>query len=109
MKTVELKNKDKQDLIKKVSKLYLSKKENNLFGKILVKGIKDWNDNDIEFLTSLYDLHYYPILSAGGMDIYPWAQTEEIRRETEAKKEKAIIRLTKEPYSLWFKNSRNYK
>jgi hypothetical protein len=72
-------------------------------------GIKDWNETDIEFLTLLYDLHYYPTLYVGGMDIYPSKQTEDIRRETEAKKEKAIIRLTKEPYSLWFKNSRNYK
>jgi hypothetical protein len=60
-------------------------------------------------LTLLYDLHYSPTLSIGGFDIYPWEQTEEIRRETETKNEKAIIRLTKEPYSLWLKNLRNYK
>lgn len=37
MKTVELKNKDKIDLFKKVAKLNLSKKENNLFERIRLK------------------------------------------------------------------------
>ena len=108
MKPTEFKKKDKLDLIKRVSDLYLTKKEENLFQKILEKGIKDWNENDIEFLMLLYDLHHIPILSVGGLDIYPYAQTEEISRESDAKREAAKIKLTDEPYSLWFKNARNY-
>jgi hypothetical protein len=102
-------SKEKTDLIKKVSGLCLSKKENNLFQKILEKGSRNWNENDIEFLTLLYDIHYHPILSLGGMDIYPLEQTVQIKRETKVKREKAAIRLTEEPYALWFKNLRYYK
>jgi len=109
MKTSIITTKEKTELIKKVSRLFLSKKENNLFQKILEKGSKNWNDNDIEFLMLLYDEHYYPILSMGGMDIYPWEQTEEIKREADAKRENAFKRLSEEPYSLWFKDVRHYK
>jgi hypothetical protein len=107
MKTYKSKDKDKTDLIQRVSKLSLSKKEDKLIQKILVKGLKNWNDNDIEFLTLLYDLHYYPILSIGGIDISN--RPDEIRREAEVKRENAIKRLIEEPYSLWFKDVRNYK
>lgn len=102
-------NKEKRVLIKKMSGLWLSKKENNLFQKILEKGFGDWNENDVEFLTLLCDIHYNPILSFGGMDIYPWGQTVQIQRETKVKRESASKRLTEEPYALWFKNLRNYK
>jgi hypothetical protein len=102
-------SKEKAELIKNVSKLSLSGKENKLFQKVIEKGSKNWNDNDIEFLTFLYDLHYNPILSIGGVDIYPWEQTVQIQRETKARREKAAERLTEEPYALWFKNLRYYK
>jgi hypothetical protein len=101
--------KEKTDLIKKVSRLCLSKKENILFNKILEKGSRNWNDNDQEFLMLLYDLHNHPILSMCGMDIYPWEQAEQIKKEVDNKREKAAIRLTEEPYALWFKNLRYYK
>jgi hypothetical protein len=102
-------DKEKTDLIKKLSRLCLSKKESNLFQKILEKGQRNWDKNDVEFLTLLYDIHYHPTLSIGGMDIYPWEQTVQIQRETKARREKAAERLTEEPYALWFKNLRYYK
>ena len=108
MKTIEFKKKDKLDLIRRVSVMNLTKKENILFQKILEKGINEWNENDIPFLMLLYDLHHIPTLSVGGLDIYPYAQTEEIRRESNAKREIAKIKLTEEPFSLWIKNARNY-
>lgn len=101
--------KDITDLIRKLSGLCLSKKENNLFQKILEKGSKNWNNNDQEFLMLLYDLHHHPVLSIGGLDIYPWEQTLQIQRETKVKRESASKRLTEEPYALWFKNLRYYK
>lgn len=102
-------NEEKTELIRSVSRLCLSKKENNLFQKILEKGVRNWNDNDVEFLTLLYDLYYYPTLNAFGVEIYPHEQTVQIQRETKAKREKAAERLTEEPYALWFKNLRYYK
>ncbi len=105
----EMNSKEKTELIKKVSGLSLYSKENKLFQKILEKGMKNWNDNDIEFLRLLYDIHHYPTLSAGGIDIYPWEQTEQIRRETKTRQENALKRLSEEPYSLWLKNLRNFK
>jgi len=108
MVTIEISNKEKTDLIKKVTRLCLSKKEERLFQKIQEMGFKDWNDYDIEFLNLLYDLHYHPVLSIGGIDIYPYAQELQIRKETEEKKANAIKRLAEVPYSLWFKDVRNY-
>lgn len=102
-------SKIKTDLIMKLSKLCLSKKENILFHKIVEKGTKNLNDNDLEFLRLLYDLHYHPVFSAGGMDIYPWEQAELLKKEVDNKREKAAARLKEEPYSLWFKNSKHYK
>ncbi len=99
---------EKADLIKKVSRLYLSKKEERLFQKIQEKGFKEWNDHDIEFLNSLYDLHYHPVLSIGGMDIYPYEQEIQIKKETDEKRVNANKRLAEEPFSLWFKDVRNY-
>lgn len=101
--------KDTTDLVKKVSKLCLSKKENSLFQKILEKGYRNWNEYDQEFLSLLYELHHHPVLSIGGIDIYPWEQAENIKREVESKREKAFVRLTEEPFSLWIKNLRYYK
>ena len=109
MVTIEISNKEKTDLIKKVTRLCLSKKEERLFQKIQEMGFKDWNDYDIEFLNLLYDLHYHPVLSIGGCDIYPYNQEIQIIKETEEKRTNAIKRLAEEPYSLWFKNLRNYK
>ena len=109
MNTNSISNTEKADLFKKVSKLMLSKKEEKLLQKIQEKGFKDWNDYDIEFLNLMYDLHYHPVLSIGGCDIYPYNQEIQIRKETEEKKAHAIKRLDDEPYSLWFKNIRNYK
>ena len=57
----------------------------------------------------LYDIHFHPILGAFGVEIFPHEQTEQIRREAEAKRAKAVKRLNEEPYSLWFKNVRHYK
>lgn len=108
MKTKEISSKDKADLIKKVSKLMLSKKEEKLLQKIQEKGFKDWNDYDIEFLNLLYDLHYHPVLSIGGMDIYPYDQEIQIKKELEEKRVNAIKGLAEEPFSLWFKDVRNY-
>jgi len=99
---------EKADLIKKVSRLYLSKKEERLFQKIQEKGFKEWNDHDIEFLNLLYDLHHLPVLSIGGCDLYSYAQEIQIRKESEDKRANAMIRLEQEPYSLWFKDVRNY-
>lgn len=99
----------KTDVIKNVSGLSLSKKENNLFQKILEKGLKKWNDNDVEFLTLLYDIHLHPVLHLGGMDIYPHEQEIKIKNENRIRQENAFKRLSEEPYSLWFKNARNYK
>lgn len=109
IKTIGNSTKEKSDIIKKVSGLNLSKKEDKLFQKILEKGTKHWSDNDMEFLLILYDIHYFPILNFGGMCIVPWEQKEEIRKETERKQENALKRLADEPYSLWLKNVRNYK
>ena len=109
MNTNKISNKEKVELIKKVCRLMLSKKEENLFQKIQEKGFKDWNDYDIEFLNLLYDLHYHPVLSIGGISIYPYDQEVQIEKELEEKKANAIKRLDEEPYSLWFKNLRNYK
>ncbi len=109
MKTKEISSKDKSDLIKKVSKLMLSKKEEKLLQKIQEKGFKDWNDYDIEFLNLLSDLHYHPVLSIGGMDIYPYDQEIQIKKELEEKRVNAINRLAEEPFSLWFRDVRNYK
>ena len=108
---VRINTKEKTELIKKVSNLdiRLSKKEKKLFQKVLEKGLKNWNDFDVEFLTLLYDLHYYPTLRVFGVEIYPHEQTEQIEREIRAKQENAFKRLTEEPYSLWFKNVRHYK
>ena len=109
MNTNKISNKEKVELIKKVSKLMLSKKEEKLLQKIQENGFQDWNDYDIEFLNLLYDLHYHPVLSIGGCDIYPYNQEIQIIKETEEKRTNAIKRLAEEPYSLWFKNLRNYK
>ena len=102
-------DKEKTDLVKKVSKMCLSRKEQKLFEKVLEKGFKAWNEFDTEFLMLLYDIHYYPCLSAGGIDIIPFNQQDDIKREIEAKKGNALKRLTEDPYALWFKNARNYK
>ncbi|HQF37287.1 MAG TPA: hypothetical protein PLL26_06660 [Candidatus Dojkabacteria bacterium] len=111
MKTIELSNKERADLVKKVSSLdfQLSKKEKNLFQKILEKGIKNWSENDIEFISLLYDLHYSIPLGVCGCSIYPYEQEEQIIREEKAKKEFAVNRLNEEPYSLWFQNIRKYR
>jgi len=109
MNSIGIITKEKTELIKKVSKLSLSAKENKLFQKILGKGIKKWNNKDVEFLTLLYDMHHYPVLSMGVIDIYPYEQHDQIQREAKAKRENAIKRLTEEPYSLWFKDARHYK
>jgi hypothetical protein len=101
--------KERTELIKKVSRLTLSAKEYRLFQKVLEKGFKNWNDNDIDLLRLLYDLHYYPTLCAFGVDLYPYEQTEQIRREIEEKRAIASKRLKEEPYSMWFKDARNYK
>lgn len=103
-------NKERADLIKKVSNLdlRLSKKEKNLFQKILEKGIKNWSESDIKFLSLLYDLHYSIPLGAFGFSIYPYEQEEQIRREEQEKKEFAMKRLNEEPYSSWFQNIRKY-
>ena len=111
MKTTELSKNEKADLVKRVSDLdyWLSKKEKNLFQKILEKGIKNWSENDIEFLSLLYNLYYSIPLEACGLSIYPYEQELQIKREEKEKKEFAMNRLNEEPYSLWFKNVRNYK
>lgn len=111
MKTTEFSSKERADLVKKVSNLdfRLSKKEKNLFQKILEKGIKNWSENDIEFLSLLHDLHYSIPLGACGLSIYPYEQELQIEREEKEKKDFAMKRLNEEPYSLWFKNARNYK
>jgi len=109
MNTKEISNKDKADLIKKVIKLMLSKKEEKLLQKIQEKGFKLWNDHDIEFLNLIYDLHYYPILGVFGCSLYSSEQEFQIKKETEEKRENAIKRLAEEPFSLWFKDVRNYK
>jgi hypothetical protein len=103
--------KEKTELIKKVSNLdtRLSNKEKKLFQKVLEKGTKNWSDYDIEFLILLYDEHYYPTLCAFGIDIYPYEQHEQIRRETMAKQDNARKRLVEEPFSSWFKDVRHYK
>lgn len=101
--------KNKADLIKKVCCLMLSKKEEKLQCKIQEKGFKNWNDCDIEFLNLLYDLHYHTVLSIGGCDIYPYEQEMQIIKETEGKRAFAIKRLEEQPFSLWFKDVRNYK
>jgi hypothetical protein len=109
LKPVAFNAKERTELIKKVTRLQLSTKENKLFQKILEKGFKNWNNSDLEFLTLLYDLHYNPTLYAFGMDIYPHEQTEKIRKETKVKQEYALQRFTEEPYASWFRNVRNYK
>jgi len=106
-KSFEMNTKEKSDLLKKVSGVLLSKKENRLFEKILEKGLKNWSATDVEFLTILYDLHHIPKLSFGGLDISNNA--EKIRKEIEIKRESASNKLMQEPYSMWFKNVRNYK
>jgi hypothetical protein len=104
-------SKEKTDLIKKVSRLdtRLSNKEKKLFQKVLEKGLKNWTDSDIEFLTLLYDLHHYSMLHAFGVEIFPHEQTEQIEREEKLNRENARKRLAEEPYSLWFKDIRHYK
>ena len=59
MKSVGINTKEKTELIKKVSNLdtRLSNKEKKLFQKVLEKGLKNWNDHDVEFLMLLYDLN----------------------------------------------------
>ncbi len=109
IKVTQINTKGKTDLIKKVSKLNLSKKHDKLYQKILEKGLKNWSDDDIEFLRLLVDIHYFPRLNFGGICICPLEQAEEIEREAEIKRENALKRLTDEPYSLWLKNVRNYK
>lgn len=109
MKTDVISNKEKADLIKKLSRLYLSKKEERLFQKIQEKGFKEWNDYDIEFLRLLYDLHYYPILTVGGCDLYPYEQEIQIKKDMEEKRANVIKRFAEVPYALWFKDVRNYK
>ena len=108
MKTFEISNKEKTDLIKKVTRLYLSKKEERLFQKIQEKGFKEWDDYDIEFLFLLYDLHYIPVLGVFGCDLYPYEQANQIRKELDEKRANAIKRFEEEPFSLWFKDVRNY-
>lgn len=101
-------NKIKVDIIQKVSKLCLSAKESKLFSKVLEKGIKNWNDIDIEFLNLLYEKHHFPALTMACLDIYPWEQQESIKRDTLQKRENAVKRLAEEPYSSWFKDVRHY-
>lgn len=101
-------SKDKADLIKKISRLYLSKKEERLFQKIQERGFKLWNVHDMEFLNLLYDLHYHPILGVFGCSLYSSEQEFQIKKETAEKRAHAIKRLTEEPFSLWFKDVRNY-
>jgi hypothetical protein len=108
MKSVNT-DKEKMDLIKKLLRMYLSKKENILFEKNLGKGLKNWNENDVEYLALLYDIHYCPSFSIGGLDIIPYSQQDEIAREIKANKENALQRLTEEPYASWYKNARDYK
>ena len=108
MRTKEISNKTTADLLKEVSKLMLSKKEEKLLQKIQEKGFKDWNDYDIEFLNLLYDLHYHPVLGIGGMDIYPFEQTTQMGKEFEEKRAYAIKRLAEEPFELWLKDVSNY-
>jgi hypothetical protein len=108
MKSVNT-DKGKMDLIKKLSRMCLSKKENRLLEKILVKGLKNWNEHDVEYLALLYDIHYCPSFSIGGLDIISYSQQDEIGREIKENKENALQRLTEEPYASWFKNARNYK
>ena len=104
-------SKEKTDLIKKVSRLdtRLSNKEKKLFQKVLEKGLKNWNDNDVEFLTLLYDLHNYSMLGVFSLGFFPNEQTEKIEREEKLNRENARKRLAEEPYSLWFKDIRHYK
>ena len=111
MTTRKSSNKERADLIKRVSNLdfRFSKKEKNLFQKVLEKGIENWSENDIEFLSLLYNLYYSIPLEACGLSIYPYEQELQIKREEKEKKEFAMNRLNEEPYSLWFKNVRNYK
>jgi hypothetical protein len=99
--------KEKTELIKKVSRLYLSKKEDKLFQKILEKGVNNWNDNDIEFLTLLQNIHYHLPLSIGGLDIYG-DRTEQIKIAEDIKRKIALHRLAEEPFSLWLKNIKKY-
>jgi hypothetical protein len=99
--------KEKTELIKKVSRLYLTKKEDKLFQKILEKGVKNWNDNDIEFLTLLQNIHYHLPLSIGGLDIYG-DRTEQIKMDEDIKRKIALKRLTEEPFSFWLKDVRHY-
>jgi len=108
MSAKEISNKDKADLIKKVIKLMLFKKEVKLLQKIQEKGFKLWNDHDIEFLNLLYDLHYFPVLGVFGCSLYSMEQEFQIKKETAEKKANAINRLAEEPFSLWFKDVRNY-
>jgi len=108
MRTKEISNKNMADLLKEISKLMLFRKEETLCQKIQEKGFKGWNDYDIEFLNLLYDLHYHPVLSIGGCDLYPYAQEIQIKKEFEEKRAYAIKKLAEEPFSLWFKDVRNF-
>jgi hypothetical protein len=109
MNTNAISNKEKAELVKKVCRLMLSKKEERLFQKIQEKGFKNWNDDDIEFLNLLNDSHYFPILGFCGCSSYPYEQEIQIKKEFEEKRANATKRLAEKPYSLWFKNARNYK
>jgi len=117
MKNNTMKSKDsehekaKTDLVKKVSKIEhrLSKKENRLFEKILFKGLENWNHNDREFLELVIDLHTYTPTSVGGMDIYPAALVDEIRKKEARNRMNVIERLKEEPYVSWIQNLRTYK
>lgn len=89
--------------------IHLSSKEKRLFQKVLEKGLKNWNDTDIEFLTLLNDLHNYSMLGVFSLGIFPNEQTKQIEREEKLNRENARKRLAEEPFSLWFKDIRHYK
>ncbi len=103
--------KDKVELIEKAASQAskYNRKEKRLYEKIIEKNIENWNENDIEFLNLLYDLHHFTPTAIGGMDIYPADQAREIQMNENQKKMKAQDRIKEEPFSLWFENLRNYK
>lgn len=60
---------EKRKLVEKVAALAFSKKEKDWFWKLITKPMKDWSDDEIVILTVLYDAHYIPLFSCGGIDI----------------------------------------